>query len=97
MLFRSRFSSWRPEDSSISEATQDALATLEWVGWHENLAVAGPSGTGKSHFVEALARAVIENDMRVAWARTSMCRGWRACLAYPSGQKGDIWRNPRIC
>lgn len=61
------FSSWRPEDSSITEATQNALATLEWVGRHENLAVAGPSGTGKSHFVEALAHAAIENDMRVAW------------------------------
>lgn len=61
------FSSWRPEESSISEATQNALSTLEWVGRHENLAVAGPSGTGKSHFVEALAHAVIEKDMRVSW------------------------------
>lgn len=61
------FSSWRPEDSSVSEATQNALATLEWIGRHENLAVAGPSGTGKSHFVEALAHAAIENDMRVSW------------------------------
>lgn len=61
------FSSWRPEDSSISEATQNALGTLEWIGRHENLAVAGPSGTGKSHFVEALAHAAIENDLRVAW------------------------------
>lgn len=61
------FSSWRPEESSISEATQNALSTLEWIGRHENLAVAGPSGTGKSHFVEALAHAVIEKDMRVSW------------------------------
>lgn len=61
------FSSWRPEESSIPEATQNALATLEWVHRHENLAVAGPSGTGKSHFVEALAHAAIEKDMRVAW------------------------------
>jgi DNA replication protein DnaC len=29
--------------------------------------VAGPSGTGKSHFVEALAHAAIDNDLRVAW------------------------------
>jgi IstB-like ATP binding protein len=28
---------------------------------------AGPSGTGKSHFVEALAHAAIEQDLRVAW------------------------------
>jgi DNA replication protein DnaC len=61
------FSSWRPEDSSIPPATQQALSTLEWVGRHENLAVAGPSGTGKSHFVEALAHAAIEADLRVAW------------------------------
>jgi len=30
------FSSWRPEDSSIAAATQDALATLEWIGRAEN-------------------------------------------------------------
>jgi DNA replication protein DnaC len=59
--------SWRPEDSSIPQATQQALVTLEWIGRTENLAVAGPSGTGKSHFVEALAHAAIEADLRVAW------------------------------
>ena len=59
--------SWRPEESSIPEATQTALGTLEWIGRAENLAVAGPSGTGKSHFVEALAHAAIEQDLRVAW------------------------------
>lgn len=61
------FSSWRAGESSISAATQDSLATLEWVTRAENLAVAGPSGTGKSHFVEALAHAAIEKDMKVAW------------------------------
>jgi DNA replication protein DnaC len=43
------------------------LATLEWVARHENLVVAGASGTGKSHFVEALAHVAIEKDLRVAW------------------------------
>jgi DNA replication protein DnaC len=61
------FSCWRPEESSIPEPTQNALATLEWITRHENLAVAGPSGTGKSHLVEALAHAAIEADLRVAW------------------------------
>jgi len=61
------FSSWRAEDCSIPEATQNALLTLEWVSSAENLAVAGPSGTGKSHFVEALAHMAIEQDLRVAW------------------------------
>jgi len=59
--------SWRTDESSIPEATQNALTTLEWIARHENLAVAGPSGTGKSHFVEALAHAAIEADLRVAW------------------------------
>jgi DNA replication protein DnaC len=47
--------SWRPEESSIPEATQNALTTLEWIGRHENLVISGPSGTGKSHFTEGLA------------------------------------------
>ena len=37
------FSSWRETDSSIPLPTQHALATLEWVGRAENLAVSGPS------------------------------------------------------
>jgi DNA replication protein DnaC len=61
------FSSWRAADSSIPAPTQTGLATLEWVHRAENLAVAGPSGTGKSHFVEALAHAVIDAGMRVSW------------------------------
>lgn len=36
------FSSWRESDSSIPAPTQQALATLEWVGRAENLAVSGP-------------------------------------------------------
>jgi len=59
--------SWRAEDSSIPAPTQNALTTLEWIGRKENLVIAGPSGTGKSHFTEGLAHAAIENDLRVAW------------------------------
>lgn len=59
--------SWRAEDSSIPEPTQNALTTLEWVARAENLVIAGPSGTGKSHFTEGLAHAAIEKDLRVAW------------------------------
>jgi DNA replication protein DnaC len=61
------FGSWREHDSSIESATQSALRTLEWVSRAENLSVSGPSGTGKSHFVEALSHAAIEADMRVSW------------------------------
>ncbi len=61
------FDSWRPQDSAIPRPTQQALMTLEWVDRAENLAVCGPSGTGKSHFCEALAHAVIAAGKRVAW------------------------------
>lgn len=61
------FESWRESDSSIPAGTQTGLATLEWIGRAENLAVAGPSGTGKSHFVEAIAHKAIDTGMRVAW------------------------------
>jgi DNA replication protein DnaC len=61
------FESWHAETSSIPVPAQSALRTLEWVGRAESLAVAGPSGTGKSHFVEALGHAVIDAGMRVAW------------------------------
>lgn len=59
--------SWHSDQSSIPPATQQALGTLEWIARAENLAVAGPSGTGKSHFVEALGHTAIDNAMRVAW------------------------------
>ena len=36
------FESWRETDSSIPPGTQTGLATLEWVGRAENLAIAGP-------------------------------------------------------
>jgi DNA replication protein DnaC len=61
------FESWLPDSSSIPAPTQTALRTLEWVGRAECLAVTGPSGTGKSHFVEALGHAVIDAGMRVSW------------------------------
>ena len=61
------FASWRESDSSIPVPTQSALATLEWVGRAENLAISGPSGTGKTHFLEALAHHVIDAGMRVSW------------------------------
>ena len=38
------FSSWRAEESSIPAATQDALATLEWIGRAENLVIAARPG-----------------------------------------------------
>lgn len=44
-----------------------ALRTLEWVGRRENLWVGGPSGTGKSHFCEALGQSAVDAGMTIAW------------------------------
>jgi DNA replication protein DnaC len=61
------FDAWAPELSSIPAPTQHALRTLEWVGRAENLVVCGPSGTGKSMFLEALGQSAVEAGRRVAW------------------------------
>ena len=54
------FDAWDPDASSIPAPTQQALRTLEWVHRRENLVVCGPSGTGKTFFLEALGQAAVE-------------------------------------
>ena len=61
------FDAWDPATSSIPAPTQTALRTLEWVHRKENLVVCGPSGTGKTMFLEALGQQAIETGMKVAW------------------------------
>ena len=61
------FDAWNPALSSIPAPTQSGLRTLEWVSRHENVVVCGPSGTGKSMFLEALGHAVIDGGGTVAW------------------------------
>ena len=61
------FDAWEQEASSIPTQSQRALKTLEWVGRAESLCVSGPSGTGKSHFVEALGHLAIDNGKTVSW------------------------------
>ena len=61
------FEAWAEQASPIPLATQQALQTLEWLGRAENLCVCGPSGTGKSHFVEALGHLAIDQGKQVAW------------------------------
>ena len=41
--------------------------TLEWIDRAEVLCVCGPSGTGKSHLVEALGHLAIDKGKTVAW------------------------------
>lgn len=61
------FDAWDEDASPIPKATQHALRTLEWVGRAETVCVCGPSGTGKSHFVEALGHLAIDQGKTVAW------------------------------
>jgi DNA replication protein DnaC len=53
--------------AAIPKHIQQALRTLEWIDRAEALCVCGPSGTGKSHFVEALGHLAIERGKTVAW------------------------------
>jgi len=61
------FDAWDESISSIPAPTQRALRTLEWLERHENVVVCGPSGTGKSHFLEALGHAAIDHGAHVSW------------------------------
>jgi DNA replication protein DnaC len=61
------FDAWDAQASAIPIKTQQALRTLEWVDRHEVLVVCGPSGTGKSHLVEALGHLAIDRGKTVAW------------------------------
>jgi DNA replication protein DnaC len=61
------FDAWDPDASPIPKATQQALRTLEWLERAEALCVCGPSGTGKSHLVEALGHFAIDQSKTVAW------------------------------
>jgi DNA replication protein DnaC len=61
------FDAWDGHASAIPNATQQALRTLEWVDRGETLVICGPSGTGKSHFIEALGHLAIDRGKTVAW------------------------------
>lgn len=61
------FATWDEDLSSIPMPSQRALRTLEWIGRRENVVVYGPSGTGKSHFLEALGHLAIERGYKVSW------------------------------
>jgi DNA replication protein DnaC len=61
------FDTWDPAVSSIAEPTQRSLTTMEWIERNENLVVCGPSGTGKSHLLEALGHAAVNQGCHVSW------------------------------
>lgn len=61
------FESWIESRSCIPAPTQRALRSLEWVTRSENLVVAGPQGTGKSHLLEAIGHHGVDQGLSVAW------------------------------
>jgi DNA replication protein DnaC len=61
------FESWTESRSSVPAATQRALRSLEWVTRAENVVLAGPSGTGKSHRREAIGHRAVDEGLSVAW------------------------------
>lgn len=54
-----------PGASELRRATFDFLASLEWLERRENICLAGPAGTGKSHLGSALGRAACQAGHRV--------------------------------
>jgi DNA replication protein DnaC len=61
------FDAWEEKASAIPKPTQHALKTLEWINRAEVLVTCGPSGTGKSHFIEALGHLAIDKGKTVSW------------------------------
>jgi DNA replication protein DnaC len=61
------FATWDESLSSIPTPTQTALRTLEWIGRRENLVICGPSGTGKTFWLEGLGQLAVEAGLKVAW------------------------------
>jgi DNA replication protein DnaC len=54
-------------ESSVSRASFDYLASLEWIRARENAVLVGPAGTGKSHLLVALGHAAVEAGLRVRY------------------------------
>lgn len=61
------FQTWDENASSIPAPAKRGPRTLEWIHRKENLVLCGPSGTGKTFFLESLGQQAIEEGMRVAW------------------------------
>lgn len=61
------FEAWDKGASAIPAPAEQSLRSLEWIERGENLCVCGPSGSGKSHFAEALGHLAIDRGKVVAW------------------------------
>jgi DNA replication protein DnaC len=61
------FDVWVPSKSSMPRSTQEGLRAFQWMERGENLVICGPSGTGKSHFCEALCHEALDAKKTVIW------------------------------
>ena len=91
------FDAWEPDRVGDPDARpSNALRTLEWVNRAEVLVVCGPSGTGKSHFIEALGHLAIDKGRTVAWhTLETLAALFRRHRADDSDQQGDQQADPR--
>ncbi len=62
-----RFDDFQVAASSVSPATVDYIASLEWLRARENLCLIGPAGTGKSHLLVAAGQAAILAGYKVKY------------------------------
>ncbi|MGA8720439.1 MAG: ATP-binding protein [Solirubrobacteraceae bacterium] len=89
------FDAWETAASVIPAQTQNALRTLEWVNRAEVLVVCGPSGSGKSHFIEALGHLAIDKGRTVSWhTLDSLAALFRRHRADDSINKSDHQTDP---
>ncbi|MDN5703795.1 MAG: IS21-like element helper ATPase IstB [Yaniella sp.] len=55
------------ELSTVPDQTLQYLTELDWVNRQENLVIAGPAGTGKTHLCQALAHKVVTTGGKAQW------------------------------
>ncbi|NWN89689.1 MAG: ATP-binding protein [Micrococcaceae bacterium] len=56
-----------PELSTVPDQTLNYLTELDWITRQENLVIAGPAGTGKTHLCQALAHKVVKTGGKAQW------------------------------
>lgn len=59
--------SFDPALSTVPAETLNYLTELDWVTRTENLVLAGPAGTGKTHLYQALAHKVVKTGGKAQW------------------------------
>ena len=84
LLVTAKTQRWAPEElpQTLIDAAPDYLASLEWITARENLCLAGPAGTGKSHVLVALGHAAVAAGHKVRYGLAgSITRSPRSCAS----------------